>query len=110
MTDCIFCNIVAGNIPSSKVYEDDEFLAFRDIAPKADTHLLLIPKQHIVNLDDLDESHSALMGRLMMTVPKIAAEQNLTGYRTITNTGADGGQEVFHMHFHILAGQHLPGF
>lgn len=110
MSDCIFCRIAAGEIPASKVYEDDELLAFRDIAPKAATHLLLIPKRHIVNLNDLDEGDAALMGRLMLAIPRIAAEQQLAGYRTITNTGAEGGQEVFHMHFHILGGQQLPGF
>ncbi|WP_221793585.1 histidine triad nucleotide-binding protein [Oceanobacter mangrovi] len=110
MTDCIFCKIVAGDIPSSKVYEDDDFLAFHDIAPKADTHLLVIPKQHIVNLNDLADEHGALMGKLMLTLPKIAADQGLQGFRTITNTGVEGGQEVFHMHFHILGGSTLPGF
>lgn len=110
MSDCIFCNIVAGNIPANKVFEDDDFLAFHDIAPKADTHLLVIPKQHIVNLDDLTAEQAGLMGKLMLTLPKIASQQGLSGYRTITNTGAEGGQEVFHMHFHILGGSALPGF
>ncbi|MDO6749813.1 HIT domain-containing protein, partial [Gilvimarinus sp. 1_MG-2023] len=69
MTDCIFCKIVAGEIPANKVYEDDDFLAFHDIAPKAETHLLVIPKRHIVNLNDLNDTDSALMGKLMLTIP-----------------------------------------
>ena len=110
MSDCIFCKIVAGQIPASKVYEDDEFLAFRDIAPKADTHLLLIPKRHIVNLNDISATDEGLLGRLLLAIPAIAADAGLQGYRTITNTGVEGGQEVFHMHFHILGGDQLPGF
>lgn len=110
MTDCLFCKIVAKDIPSEKVYEDDDFYAFRDINPKADTHLLLVPKKHIVNLDDLQPEDEALMGKLMLVVPKLAKQENLLGYRTITNTGTHGGQEVFHMHFHILGGSKLPGF
>ena len=108
--NCIFCKIVAGEIPSKKVYEDDDFLAFHDIAPKADTHLLVIPKRHIVNLNDLNEDDAELMGKMMLVIPKIAEQEGLVGYRTITNTGKEGGQEVFHMHFHILAGSRLPGF
>lgn len=108
--NCIFCNIVAGGIPANTVYEDEDFLAFHDIAPKADTHLLVIPKRHIVNLNDLHEDDAELMGKMMLVIPKIAAQEGLAGYRTITNTGKQGGQEVFHMHFHILAGSRLPGF
>lgn len=110
MSDCLFCKIIAGDIPSKAVYEDDEFYAFHDIAPKADTHILVIPKKHIVNLDDVQPEDEALMGRLIRTIPIIAHQENLEGYRTITNTGAKGGQEVFHMHFHILGGSKLPGF
>lgn len=110
MTDCLFCKIVAGEIPANKVYEDDDFLGFHDIAPKADTHLLLIPKKHIVNLNDWQPEDQALLGKLMLTIPKLAKQENLEGYRTITNTGAKGGQEVFHIHFHILGGSKLPGF
>lgn len=108
--NCIFCKIVAGDIPARKVYEDDHLLAFHDIAPKADTHLLVIPKAHIENLNDLNTDHAALMAHLMLTLPRIAAQQGLKGFRTITNTGVEGGQEVFHMHFHILGGDQLPGF
>ncbi|MFC3679228.1 histidine triad nucleotide-binding protein [Bacterioplanoides pacificum] len=108
--DCLFCKLVAGDIPANVVYEDDQLLAFHDIAPKADTHLLVIPKRHIVNLNDLSASDAELMSHLMLTIPTIARQQQLTGFRTITNTGAEGGQEVFHMHFHILGGAQLPGF
>ncbi len=110
MTDCLFCKIAAGEIPAKIVDENDDFIAFHDISPKAETHVLLIPKKHIVNLDDLQPDDEALMSRLMFTVPKLAKKLNLDGYRTITNTGANGGQEVFHMHFHILGGSKLPGF
>ncbi|WP_430460973.1 histidine triad nucleotide-binding protein [Thalassolituus sp. LLYu03] len=110
MSNCIFCKIVAGDIPASKVYEDDHLLAFHDIAPKADTHLLVIPKAHIENLNDLTPAHSELMGHLLVTLPRIAGAQGLKGFRTITNTGVEGGQEVFHIHFHILGGADLPGF
>ena len=109
-SDCLFCRIVAGEIPADKVYEDEQILAFRDIAPKADTHLLVIPKRHIVNLQDLTPEDGELMAHLMLSLSKIAAQQNLEGFRTITNSGEKGGQEVFHMHFHILGGDKLPGF
>jgi len=108
--NCIFCKIVAGEIPSNKVYEDEDFFAFHDIAPKAETHLLVIPKRHIVNLKDLSQDDAELMGKMMLVIPKIAEQEGLVGYRTITNTGKEGGQEVFHMHFHILGGPRLPGF
>ncbi|UXD86112.1 histidine triad nucleotide-binding protein [Thalassolituus hydrocarboniclasticus] len=110
MPDCLFCQIVAGKIPANVVYEDEYLLAFHDIAPKADTHLLVIPKRHIVNLNDLSDADASLMSHLMLSLPAIARTQNLTGFRTITNTGKEGGQEVFHMHFHILGGDQLPGF
>ncbi|MCD8521797.1 MAG: histidine triad nucleotide-binding protein [Saccharospirillaceae bacterium] len=110
MPDCLFCQIVAGKIPARVVYEDEQLLAFHDIAPKADTHLLVIPKRHIVNLNDLSDADASLMSHLMLSLPVIARTQNLAGFRTITNTGKEGGQEVFHMHFHILGGDQLPGF
>ncbi|WP_420588664.1 histidine triad nucleotide-binding protein [Bacterioplanoides sp.] len=109
-TDCLFCKIVAGEIPAKVVYQDEQLLAFHDIAPKAETHLLVIPKRHIENLNDLSHSDAELMSHLMLKLPEIAAQQGLTGFRTITNTGVEGGQEVFHMHFHILGGKRLPGF
>lgn len=108
--DCLFCKIIAGQIPAKIAYEDDQLLAFHDIAPKADTHLLVIPKRHIENLNDLSEGDTELMSHLMLTIPQIARQQQLKGFRTITNTGVEGGQEVFHMHFHLLGGSALPGF
>ncbi|ASP37607.1 histidine triad nucleotide-binding protein [Bacterioplanes sanyensis] len=110
MSDCLFCKIVAGEIPARVAYEDDQLLAFHDINPKADTHLLVIPKRHIDNLNHLTEADAALMGQLLLKLPVIARQQQLNGFRTITNTGVEGGQDVFHMHFHILGGANLPGF
>ncbi|HRK57723.1 MAG TPA: histidine triad nucleotide-binding protein [Burkholderiaceae bacterium] len=104
--DCIFCKIVAGQIPANKLYEDDELLAFADIHPAAPVHVLVVPKAHRVNLDDSQEAaDQALLGRLLQTAPKIAREQGATdGYRVVINNGPGGGQEVFHLHMHILAG------
>lgn len=111
MNDCLFCKIAAGEIPADKIYEDDHLMVFKDIAPKADVHWLAIPKQHIVNLFDANDSHQGLLGEIMLRLPKLAKEHGLEGFRTITNTGAAAGQEVFHIHFHLLAGkQGLPGF
>lgn len=108
---CLFCKIVAGQIPAQKVYEDEQICAFRDIHPKAETHLLVIPNKHIASLTDLQPEDSALMGYLTLQLPKLAAQQGLThGFRTIINTGRGGGQEVFHIHYHLLGGQRLPGF
>jgi histidine triad (HIT) family protein len=111
MSDCIFCKIIAGDIPSHKVYEDDLIFAFNDIAPKADVHVLVIPKQHIARLDHATEADSALLSHLMLKLPEIAHSQGLdNGFRTIVNTGPGGGQEVDHLHFHILGGARMPGF
>jgi len=110
MSDCLFCKIAAGELPANVVYEDDHIIAFHDIDPKADTHVLVIPKKHIVNLNDLTADDEAVMSHLMFSIPKIAKDLGLEGYRTITNTGSLGGQVVFHMHFHILGGGQLPGF
>ncbi len=110
MTDCIFCKIVQGDIPCNKVYEDEHVLAFHDIDPKADTHLLVIPKQHIVNLMSVKGDQWDTVSKLLKTVNSIAQQEKLEGYRLITNNGEQGGQEVFHMHWHILAGTKLPGF
>ncbi|MEY8204981.1 MAG: histidine triad nucleotide-binding protein [Bermanella sp.] len=110
MSDCIFCKIVDGDIPSKKVYEDDSVLAFYDAHPKADTHILVIPKQHIVNLYDVQAHQWPLVQQVLQSVQRIAEQENLVGYRLISNNGAQGGQEVFHMHWHILAGDKLPGF
>lgn len=111
MSDCLFCKIVAGDIPADVVYEDEQVLVFKDINPKAKVHLLVIPKRHIVSLAELDESHSGLMGHMMTLLPQLAKEQGLdNGFRTIINTGAGGGQEVFHLHIHLLGGGTLPVF
>lgn len=111
MSDCLFCKIVAGDIPAEIVFEDEQVVVFRDIYPKADVHLLLIPRVHIASLNELEPAHDALMAHMLRLLPKLAREQGLdTGFRTIINTGAGGGQEVFHLHIHLLGGGHLPGF
>ena len=110
MSDCLFCKIAAGELPAKIVHEDEHIIAFHDIDPKAETHVLVIPKKHIVNLDDLQPDDEHIMNHLMFSIPRIAKDLGLEGYRTITNTCSLGGQVVFHMHFHILGGQQLPGF
>lgn len=103
MTDCIFCKIAHGDIPSSKLYEDDDLLAFHDIHPKAPVHFLVIPKRHIDSLFVVEDSDAPLLGKLMVTASKLAREQGLSdGYKTIVHTGEAGGQEVFHLHVHVL--------
>ena len=103
MTDCIFCKIAHGDIPSSKLYEDGDVLAFHDIHPKAPVHFLVIPKRHIDSLFVVDDSDAPLLGKLMVTASKLAREQGLSeGYKTIVHTGEAGGQEVFHLHVHVL--------
>ncbi|MEJ7137948.1 histidine triad nucleotide-binding protein [Amphibiibacter pelophylacis] len=102
-SSCLFCKIVAGQIPSDKVYEDDEFLAFRDIRPAMPVHVLVIPKAHVVSLQHIDASHEPMLGRLLGLCSRIAADLGLAdGWRTQINTGAGGGQEVFHLHVHIM--------
>ena len=106
--DCLFCKIAKGDIPSTKVYEDDQILAFRDIAPQAPTHILVIPKAHISSVDGITEENSAVVSHIFSVIPKIAAAENLTGgYRVVSNCGPDAGQTVFHLHFHILGGKPL---
>ena len=105
MSDCLFCRIVRGEIPSQKVYEDEDILAFKDIRPLAPVHFLVIPKRHIESLATSTEDDAALLGRLLAVVPKIAREQGATdGFRTIINTGRVGGQEVYHLHIHVIGG------
>jgi histidine triad (HIT) family protein len=109
MSGCIFCKIASGEVNAEIVYQDDKIVAFKDHAPKAPVHLLVIPRKHIRNLNALDESDTELMAHLMMSLSSIAKEQGLLdGFRTITNTGKGGRQEVYHMHFHILGGGRLP--
>ncbi len=107
--DCLFCQIIAGNIPSAKVYEDDMVYAFRDIAPMAPTHILVVPKMHIPSADGVNAENSAYVSRIFEVIPKIAAAEGLSGgYRVITNCGEDACQSVKHLHFHILGGKKLP--
>ena len=107
--DCIFCKIIKGEIPSTKVYEDDVILAFRDINPEAPVHVLAVPKKHIDSCDMISEDNSSVVAKIFEVIPKIASQEGLkNGYRVITNVGEDGGQSVKHMHFHILGGTKLP--
>jgi histidine triad (HIT) family protein len=109
MSDCIFCRIVRGEISCRKVYEDDDVLAFHDIHPAAPVHFMLIPKLHIASLMHAEEEHVALLGKMLLLAPKLAKEQGLNnGFRTVINTGAGGGQEVFHFHVHVIGGGKLP--
>jgi histidine triad (HIT) family protein len=107
--NCIFCKIVAGQIPSRKVYEDDDLYAFHDINPWAPVHFLLVPKRHIASMAQLNPADSALMGRLMVLAPQLALEQGCDpypagGFRVVANTGDHGGQEVHHLHVHVMGG------
>ncbi len=103
--DCLFCKIVAGQIPSKKAYEDDDVLAFHDIHPIAPVHFLIIPKDHFDSLDQAEARHQALLGKLMLLAPKLARENGLDdGFRLIVNTGRGGRQEVFHLHLHVTGG------
>ena len=103
-SDCIFCKIIGGTIPSKKIYEDADFIAFHDIKPMAKVHFLIVPKLHVEGLKDCDESHQALLGRALLLAPKLAVEQGLKGFKTLINTGREGGQEVFHIHVHVFGG------
>ena len=108
MENCLFCKIAAGIIPSTKVYEDDQVLAFRDIAPMAPTHILVIPKAHIPSADGVTPENSAVVAHIFEVIPQIARAENLeNGYRIISNCGEDAGQTVPHLHFHILGGHKL---
>ncbi|MCI5676407.1 MAG: histidine triad nucleotide-binding protein [Clostridia bacterium] len=107
--DCLFCRILKGEIPSQKVYEDEWVYAFRDIAPQAPTHVLIIPRAHIAGADEITPENSAYVAHVFEAIPKIAAAEGLeNGYRVITNCGADGCQSVRHLHFHLLGGRKLP--
>ena len=107
--DCLFCKIIAGKIPSKKLYEDDDCLAFNDIAPAAPIHFLMIPKKHIAMLAEVTLEDTELLGKMMVLAPKIALQAGARsgkagGFKVLINNGADGGQEVYHMHMHVLAG------
>jgi histidine triad (HIT) family protein len=111
MSDCLFCKIVAGEIPGDMLYEDDKVIAFRDINPKAEVHLLVIPREHIASLNELGPEHDALIAHMMRVIPQLAKSQGLdAGFRTIINTGKGGGQIIFHLHMHLMGGKDLPGF
>ena len=115
MDNCIFCKIVAKQIPASVVYEDDELLAFKDINPAAPVHLLVIPKQHVDTLSDCTDAHAAVLGKMLALVPKFAQEHGVAvkadasgrsgGFKTLINSGPDGGQEVYHLHLHMYGGK-----
>lgn len=106
--DCLFCNIVKGDIPSAKVYEDDLCFAFRDIAPQAPTHILVVPKAHIASVAEITAKNAALAAHILTVIPKIAAAEGLSGgWRIVSNIGDDAGQTVKHLHFHILGGKRL---
>ncbi len=108
--DCIFCKIIAGTIPSAKVYEDELVYAFRDINPQAPVHILVVPKLHIASADAIDAENSACVAAIFEAIPKIAAAEGLSGgYRVATNIGEDGCQSVKHLHFHVLGGKRLSG-
>jgi histidine triad (HIT) family protein len=107
--DCIFCKITKGEIPSKKIFEDEDVIVFHDIHPIAPIHFLIVPKLHIESLASVELSHQALLGKMLLLAPKLAAEQGLKGFRTMINTGREGGQEVFHIHIHVFGGgSNLP--
>lgn len=108
MDNCLFCRIISGEIPSTKVYEDDDVFAFRDIAPQAPVHILVIPKTHIASAGEVTEENSVLVAKCFKAIAKIAVQEKLgSGFRVISNCGPDAGQTVPHIHFHILAGKKL---
>jgi histidine triad (HIT) family protein len=103
--NCIFCRIASGELPSRKVYEDDDVVAFPDLHPIAPVHLLMVPKEHFISLTEAQDRHAALLGKMLLLAPRLAREQGATnGFRVIINNGPDGGQEVHHLHVHVLGG------
>lgn len=104
---CIFCEIIAGNIPSTKVYEDDDILAFKDIAPAAPVHIIVVPKEHIESANDINADNSKYVSAIFEKIPEIAKSQGIDSYRIINNCGEDAGQTVKHLHFHILGGMKM---
>ncbi len=109
MSDCLFCKMVAGEIPADVVYEDDDVLAFRDINPQAPTHVLVIPKEHMATINDLSAVDAQIMGRLFLAAKKVAEQEGIAdvGYRTVMNCNEDAGQTVFHIHLHVLGGRRM---
>ena len=109
MNECLFCKMVSGDIPCEKVYENELILSFRDIDPKAPTHILIIPKKHIETLNEINENDQDLLGELLLTAKKIAKDEGIdaSGYRTVFNCNRDAGQTVFHIHLHLLGGRSM---
>ena len=107
MDDCLFCRIVRGEIPSEKLYEDDELLAFYDIAPQAPVHFLVIPKQHIEDCADINESNSSVVAKAFELISKLTKEKGIESFRVVSKTGREAGQSVQHLHFHVLAGRDM---
>jgi histidine triad (HIT) family protein len=109
MTDCLFCKMVAGEIQPDVVYEDEHVLAFRDVNPQAPVHVLVVPREHIATLNDLNEDHAELVGRLYLAAKRIAEKDGIAerGYRTVINCNAEAGQSVYHVHLHVLGGRHM---
>ena len=106
---CLFCKIASGEIPSKKIYEDEDVFVFHDIHPVAPVHFMLIPKLHLSSLLEANETHSALLGKMLVLAPTLAKEQGLhQGFRTVINSGKGGGQEVFHLHIHVIGGGVIP--
>ena len=103
-TDCIFCKIIADDIPAKKIYEDNDFIAFHDIRPIAKVLFLIVPKLHIETLKDCTEAQQPLLGKALLLAPKLAENEGLIGFKTLINTGREGGQEVFHIHVHVFGG------
>ena len=106
---CIFCKIVAGELPADLLYEDDDIVAFRDISPQAPFHALIIPRAHIATLNDVRDDQTDTMGRLFVVARRLAEEHGLSGYRVVVNTNREGGQVVFHVHMHLLGGRQMGG-
>ena len=105
MSDCLFCKIIAGEIPSSKVYEDEVCFAFNDIAPQAPTHFLVIPKTHIGSVSEIDSSNSTVVAHIFEVIARLAKQQGMDSYRVVSNIGEQAGQSVPHLHFHVLSGR-----
>ena len=107
MSDCLFCKIIAGDIPSTKVYEDDLVFAFRDINPQAPTHILVIPKTHIQSVSEINGENSSVVAHIFEVIAKLAKEQGMESYRVVSNIGEQAGQSVHHLHFHVLSGRDM---
>lgn len=106
---CVFCNIIDDQLPAARLFEDDQLIAIRDLSPQAPTHILIIPKQHLATLNELQDQHAALLGHMMLTAQRLAKQEGIehSGYRLVLNTLLDAGQTVFHIHLHLLGGRAL---